>query len=96
MSIFSLSGSVSIDSFTAHDEHHLKLQINKPPLLEYILQKYPCNVFQADIFLYFRGKMLKYYLITEINHKVYYNTKLCTKLCSLDIIDNLVTSVSSC
>ena len=32
---------------------HLNLQINKYPILKYILQKYSCNVFQADIFLYF-------------------------------------------
>ena len=48
MSICSLSRSVSIDSFTAHSKLHLNLQINKPPFLEYILQKYSCNVFQAD------------------------------------------------
>ena len=53
MLICSKSRSIGIDSFTAHDEQDLKLQINNTPLLEYTLQKYPCNVFQADIFLYF-------------------------------------------
>ena len=75
MAICSLSLSVGIDSFTAHDEDHLKLQINKQPFLEYILQKYPCNVLYTHIFA-----GIKYYLITEIIQKDLYNLyKICVQ-----------------
>ena len=58
MLICSLSRPVGIDSFTAHDEQQLKLQINNPPLLEYILQKY------KQIYFIFSGintKILPHY-----------------------------------
>ena len=37
----------------AHYKLDLNFHLNKHPFLEYILQKYSCNVFQADLILYF-------------------------------------------